>query len=217
MLKYFNQQWDTVPVVIIDTETTGLLPGHDRAVQVGIVRFEGAVAVASSTSYINPGMPIPAASTAIHGITDEKVGGAPTLGEYFSNPRTLELLRDAQFGAYNAGFDRWFIPPIGDDWSWPFVDALSFVRKVDRYVKGSGRHRLEAACKRHGIELAEAHSAGADARAAGELLYKLGRQVLPKHYTMGDLLAWQRRQEAEQWADHMAWRSKLPPRDGAQQ
>lgn len=41
MLKYFNQQWDTVPVTIIDTETTGVQPGRDRTVQVGIVRFEG--------------------------------------------------------------------------------------------------------------------------------------------------------------------------------
>lgn len=41
MLKYFNQQWDTVPVCVIDTETTGVQPGRDRTVQVGVVRFEG--------------------------------------------------------------------------------------------------------------------------------------------------------------------------------
>lgn len=212
MLKYFNQQWDTVPVTVIDTETTGVQPGRDRTVQVGIVRFEGGAAVGSFVSLVNPGAPIPASATAIHGITDEMVGGAPTLAEVFAHPTAIKLLEGAQYGAYNAGFDRYFIPPIGEDWSYPWADALSLVRKVDRFERGKGRHRLGAACARHGIELAEAHSAGADARAAGELFYKLGRQTFPKHYTMGQLLIWQRREEAEEWGRFMTWLSAQPPR-----
>jgi DNA polymerase-3 subunit epsilon len=216
MLRYFNQQWDTVPCTFIDTETTGTQPGRDRTVQVGLVRFEGGVVVGSFTSLVNPGIPIPASATAIHGITDEMVGGALSLGEVFAHPQVIKLLEGAQYGAYNAGFDRYFIPPIGEDWSWPFVDSLSFVRKVDRFVKGSGRHKLTEACKRHGVALSEAHSAGADARAAGELFYVLGRKELPKHYTLGALLAWQRRQEAEEWARFMEWKSQQPPRPEAQ-
>lgn len=170
----------------------------------------------SFSSLINPGMPIPAAATAIHGITDDSVCGAPTLAEFFAHPSTLKLIEDAQYGAYNASFDRYFIPPIGEDWSWPWVDSLSFVRKIDRYVKGPGRHKLGVACARHGVELGSAHDAGADARAAGELLYVLGRKELPKHYTMGSLLGWQRAQEAIEWSRFMEWKSKQPPREEAQ-
>jgi DNA polymerase III epsilon subunit-like protein len=213
MLRYFNQQWDTVPVTMIDTETTGVQPGRDRTVQVGIVRFEEGVAVGSFVSLVNPGVPIPASATAIHGITDAMVGGAPTLAEVFAHPTAIKLLEEAQYGAYNASFDRYFIPPIGEDWSWPFVDSLSFVRKHDRFVKGPGRHKLSAACERHGVVLSEAHSAGADARAAGELFYILGRKALPKHYTMGALLGWQRQQEAAEWSRFMEWKSTLPPRE----
>jgi DNA polymerase-3 subunit epsilon len=216
MLKYFNQQWDAVPLIVVDTETTGTQPGRDRTVQVGLVRFEGGVAVASSCALINPCMPIPATATAIHGITDEMVGGAITLAEYFALPRTIDLLRDAQPAAYNAQFDRYFVPPFGEDWSYPWADSLSLVRKVDRFVKGKGRHKLSAACARHGVELGGAHDAGADARAAGELLYVLGRKTFPKHYTMGALLSWQRREEADEWARFMGWLSQQPPREEAQ-
>ena len=212
MLRFFNQQWDTVPLTVIDTETTGVQPGRDRTVQVGMVRFEGGQVVGSFTSLVNPGILIPASATAIHGITDEMVGGAPTLAEVFAHPTAVKLLEGVQFGAYNCQFDRHFIPPIGDDWSYPWVDSLSFVRKVDKYARGKGRHRLGVACERHGIVLTEAHSASADARAAGELFYKLGRQTLPKHYTMGQLLIWQRREEAEEWGRFMTWLSNQPPR-----
>jgi DNA polymerase III subunit epsilon len=216
MLAYFSQQWDTVPLTVIDTETTGTQPGRDRTVQVGLVRFEGGQPVGSFTSLVNPGVPIPASATAIHGITDEMVGGAPTLAEVFQHPTVIKLLELAQYAAYNASFDRYFIPPIGEDWSYPWADSLTLVRKVDRFAKGKGRHRLGVACARHGIELAEAHSAGADARAAGQLFYKLGRQTFPKYYTMGQLLIWQRREEAEEWGRFMTWLSAQPPRPEAQ-
>src|ERR1041384_751619 len=146
MLKYFNQQWDTVPVCMIDTETTGVQPGRDRTVQVGLVRFENGAPVGSFSSLVNPGIPIPASATAIHGITDAHVAGAPPLAEVFAPPQAVKLLEGAQYAAYNASFDRYFIPPIGDDWSYPWADSLSLVRKVDRYARGKGRHRLGAAC-----------------------------------------------------------------------
>lgn len=216
MIKFFNQQWDEVPLVVVDTETTGKQPGKDRTVQVGIVRFEMGLPVASVTSEINPGMPIPAEVTAIHGVNDEMVAGAPTLAEFFARPSTVEILSGAQPCAYHASFDKFFVPPFQEDHSWPWADALSLVRKVDKWTPGKGRHRLEAACARHGVELTQAHNAGADALACGQLFYKLGRATFPKVYTMGRLLIWQRRQEAEQWADHVTWRANLPPQESAQ-
>jgi DNA polymerase III subunit epsilon len=214
MLKFFNTPWHLVPTVWLDTETTGVDPGLDRCVQIAAVRFEGGEPVAALQSLVNPGMPIPAESTAIHGVTDQAVEGAPTVEAFMARPDVRALLADAQPAAYNAGFDRQFIPPFGEDWTWPWLDSLSFVRKADRYVRGSKRHRLAAACARHGVELPQAHEATSDATAAGRLLYKLARERLPDGYTMGQLLGWQRRLEAVEWFRHMSWRSTLPPREG---
>lgn len=212
MLKCFNEQWDSVPIVVIDTETTGARPGRDRAVSFGLARFENGVFVAGFEQLVNPGIQIPAEATAIHGITDEMVAGAPALLDAFSDPRGQELLADAQPAAYNAGFDRHFVPPFGEDWTWAWLDALSAIRSVDRYAKGAGRHRLEPSCARHGVDLLKAHSAGADARAAGELLFKVGPQFYGKK-SLGDALKLQAFSEAEERHRFLSWLSRQPPRE----
>jgi hypothetical protein len=61
--------------------------------------------------------------------------------------------------------------------------------------------------------LTNAHSADGDAKAAGELFFKLGREKFPKAYTMGRLLSWQRQQEAIEWARFNQWLSSQPPRE----
>lgn len=214
MLRFFNEQWDAVPTAFLDTETTGRFPGRDRTVQVGVVRFERGEVVGSVWSYIDPGIPIPAEATAVHGITDDMVRGAPKLDEYLEREDVQRLIRDAQPGGYNHGFDKRFLPPIGDvDWDWPWVDPLTLIRKVDRYVRGAGKQKLAAACERHGVTLLSAHSAAADAEAAGQLFYKIGRREFPERYTMGQLLSWQQRAEAAEWERFWSWRASAPPRD----
>jgi DNA polymerase-3 subunit epsilon len=213
MISFFNTLWSDVPTVWIDVETTGTRPSPDKAVQVGIVRFEGGVPVGEYSALVNPHRAIPAEATAIHGFTDADVADAPSIEHVFLLQPVIALLKDAQPGGYNGSFDKHFVPVVGDDLSWPWLDSLSLVRKVDRFVSGKGRHRLEAACKRHGIELGKAHDAGADAKAAGELFYKLGRAEFPTGYTMGSVLSWQRRVEAEEWARFNAWLSQQPPRE----
>lgn len=215
MLKHFNTRWSDVPVVFIDTETTGTKPGRDRAVQVALVRFEGGKPVGEFSSLVDPGIPISPEATAIHGITDDMVRGVATIDEVFRDPRVQALLEGAQPAAYNAPFDRHFVPPFGDDWTWPWVDSLSLVRVVDRFERGKGRHRLEAAAARHGVKLDKAHDAEADARAAGELFYRLGPQVFSvgEAWSLGQVLRWQRVAEAEEWARFMGWLSKQPPRE----
>lgn len=212
MFKYFNAQWDSVPTAWIDTETTGVCPGTDRCVQVAVVRFEAGLPVGMAQDFINPGRPIPESATAIHGITDIAVKDAPTIEAFMARADVLALLEGAQPAAYNAPFDKHFVPPFGD-WTWPWLDALSLVRKVDRFASGKGRHKLEPTCKRHGIDLTDAHDAGADARAAGQLFYKLGRQTFPTHYTLGSVLGWQRRVEAEEWHRFMSWLANQPPKE----
>lgn len=211
MLTRFNDQWDSVPLVVLDTETTGKQPGKDRTVSFGLARFENGVFVAGLEQFVNPGVAIPAEATEIHKITDEMVKDAPTLHEAFFTPRVGELLKDAQPAAYNAAYDRHFIPPFGERWDWPWLDVLMLIRKQDRFAKGAGRHKLAASCERHGISLTAAHSAGADARACGELLYKVGRETFPKQYTLGQALGFCRRAEVEEWFRFNEWLSKQPP------
>lgn len=215
-LRLFTQPWSTVPTVFIDFETTGKQPGIDRAVQVALVRFEDGKPVASASSLLKPGIPIPAEATAIHGVTDEMVRGAPTVEEWFRGEEPMRLLDGAQPGAYNASYDRHFVPVAAlPDRTWPWLDSLSMVRFVDRYERGQGRHRLENAAARHGVKLDKAHDAGSDARAAGELFYLLGQRLFVGEsvWTLGKVLHRQMRSEADEWARFNLWVSQQPPRE----
>jgi len=84
---------------ILDTETTGL-DDDARIVDIAVVTGDGRVLI---DTLINPGEPIPPSATAIHGITDEMVAGAPGFGEI------LPALRSAVHGKrvliYNDVFD----------------------------------------------------------------------------------------------------------------
>jgi DNA polymerase-3 subunit epsilon len=102
MLAHFHKRWRELPLVVIDTETTGVVPGVDDVVQLGIARFPSDRELLPSVGswLVNPGRPIPPEATAIHGITDDMVRDAPTLVEVLAHAR--ELLKDAQPCAYNA-------------------------------------------------------------------------------------------------------------------
>lgn len=218
MLRFFNTPWPDVPTVWIDTETTGKRPGVDRAVQVGFARFERGICVARAAWFVNPGIPIPPEATAIHGITDAMVADMPTIEQGFAGQQVMALLDGAQPAAYNAPFDRHFVPPFGD-WTWQWLDALSLIRRVDRYVKGPGRHKLEVAAERHGIPLPKAHNAEADAIAAGTLFYKIAPSVFeePERHTLGQALCKQAIWEADERYRFLEWLSRQPPREAAQQ
>ncbi len=211
LLTLFNKQWDSVPLCVIDTETTGKQPGVDKTVSFGISRFENGKFVASYEQIVDPGISIPKEATDIHGITNEMVSGQPSLNDAWAEPRVKELISDAQPCGYNHAYDKHFIPPFGTRWDWPFLDPLVFVRKIDRYISGKGKQKLGAACERHGVSLVSAHSAGADARACGELMYVLGRKMVPKEYTMGQLLGWQLRVDCAEWLRFHQWLANQPP------
>ncbi len=220
MLKYFNEQWNTVPMTVLDVETTGTKPGVDRVVQIGLARFEGGSVVDRNVCEINPGIPIPSAATEIHGITDDMVREAPALDAFMGDARTKRLLEGAQLCGYNSRFDQLFVLPYLDDFQWPWLDALSFVRYCDRFAKGQGRHKLAASCARHGIDLTKAHDAGADAVAAGALLHKLVRDLEKTDFKgppiLGELLRFQRALECDEWWRFCSWLSKQPPREETQ-
>ena len=61
-----------VPFVAFDTETTGLHT-TDRLVELAAVRFRGDVVEGEWSALVDPGLAIPPAATAVHGIRDGHV------------------------------------------------------------------------------------------------------------------------------------------------
>lgn len=65
------------PLAFIDLETTGLRPASDRIVELAVILVSPGGDVTEKVRRFDPGMPIPAEATAVHGITDADVADKP--------------------------------------------------------------------------------------------------------------------------------------------
>jgi DNA polymerase-3 subunit epsilon len=95
--------------VVFDLETTGLYPEQgDEIIEIGAVHVENlTIAETVFHNLVNPGRPIPAGATAIHGITDEHVCKAPRCEEIIH--KFLQFTGNRIWVAQNARFDLSFI------------------------------------------------------------------------------------------------------------
>jgi len=92
------------PLVIFDTETTGTNARIDRIIEIACVRLHPGGPRDRWIRRLDPGMPIPAASTAIHGIANADVRGLPRFADVAAE--LARFLDGCDLGGYNiTGFD----------------------------------------------------------------------------------------------------------------
>jgi DNA polymerase-3 subunit epsilon/CBS domain-containing protein len=91
--------------IVFDTETTGLDPSAARLLQIGAVRVEAGrlMSDARFECKVNPGSPVPPASTAIHGLDDAALKDAPAFPEALR--RFTAFAGDQVLIGHNVGFD----------------------------------------------------------------------------------------------------------------
>jgi DNA polymerase III subunit epsilon len=205
-----------LPLVAIDTETTGRDPVEDRIVEVACVVFHRG-SVTHHSWLVNPGRPIPAEAQEVHKISDADVADKPPLALVL--PEIMAVLMQAVPLAYNAEFDRAFLnaeytramplglppeqtPPAlrrGVQW----LDPLVWARELQRDEKSRS---LSEVAERLGIELKQAHRATDDAEAAGRVLFTMfGDPRVPATY--GAFAQEQRRLDREHREERARWRS----------
>lgn len=69
------------PLAFFDLETTGINLTRDRIIQISILKALPGGEKTQRTWLMNPGIPIPEESTAVHGISDRDVAFEPTFAE----------------------------------------------------------------------------------------------------------------------------------------
>ena len=138
------------PLVFFDLETTGINIVKDRIVEISYVKVFPNGKEETKTRRINPGMPIPPESTAIHGITDEDCD----LAGYNSNRFDIPMLAEEFL---RAGVDI-------DLNRRKFIDVQTIFHKMEQRT-------LSAAYKFYcNKSLENAHTAEADTLATYEVL-----------------------------------------------
>jgi len=96
--------------VVIDTETTGLDSAVDKLVEVAAVATTWQRVVAMWGTLVDPEMPIPAASMAVHGISDEQAAGGLERNDALTSLVRFERIVGSTVDvAHNRAFDAAFL------------------------------------------------------------------------------------------------------------
>ena len=176
--------WHDGPLVGFDTETTGVDVGVDRIVTAAVVRRD-ATATRARTWLVDPGVPIPEAATAVHGITTEHVRAQGRPPREALDEVASALVATWRVGvpvvAFNACYDlslldaelrRHGLPTVTQRLgrsAGPVIDPLVLDRAEERYRPG--KRRLGDLCAVYGVATPDAlHAAHVDVVATLDLL-----------------------------------------------
>jgi len=158
------------PIVFIDLETTGINIAIDRIIEIAIIKILPDKTKLVKHKLINPQMPIPAASTEIHGITNDKVKNAPAFKDVANELK--QFIDNADLSGYNS--NRFDIPLLMEEFLRAGISLDMSNRRmldVQSVFHMMEKRTLEAAYKFYcQKELIDAHSAEADASATWEIL-----------------------------------------------
>ena len=160
----------TRPIAFIDLETTGINITNDRIVELAIVKISPDGSKLIKRKLINPLTPIPAASSAIHGITDEMVKDAPSFKQVANEIK--QFLEGCDLGGYNS--NRFDIPMLLEEFLRVGIEYTVDGKKlvdVQKIFHMMEQRTLSAAYKFYCSKTLEgAHGAEADATATWEVL-----------------------------------------------
>ncbi|MCA6448809.1 MAG: 3'-5' exonuclease [Chitinophagaceae bacterium] len=160
----------TRPIAFVDLETTGINISTDRIVEIAIVKISPDGSRQVKRKLINPEMPIPQASSDIHGITDEMVKDAPTFKQAANELK--QFIENCDLGGYNS--NRFDIPMLIEEFLRIGMDFNIDGRKlvdVQKVFHMMEQRTLSAAYKFYCQKsLDGAHSAEVDAIATWEVL-----------------------------------------------
>ena len=217
---------------MFDVETTGIDPHRDRIVTAAIItRAPGHETTKTQTWLINPGIPIPPATTSVHGITDATAAtGADASTAIAEIARSLldATARSIPIIGHNVTFDLSMLwtelvrhnNPLADAVQriTPVVDTMILDKWADPWRPKEptkrrphpdqcGSRRLLDVARIYGVALTEsdAHGAEADALAAGRVAWRLAESNPGIQGHACELHEWQVREKRAQADAFGAW------------
>jgi DNA polymerase-3 subunit epsilon len=169
------------PVAFVDVETTGCHPGRHRVIDVAVIGATGDHLDFEWQSLVHPGARVSAGITALTGIDDAMLEGAPRFEEIANElGRRLE---GRVFVAHNARFDYGFIrrefAALETSWRAP---SLCTVRLSRALFPEMSHHNLDAVMEKHGITVSQRHRAMPDAQVLWQMWRKLRAEVAPGEF-----------------------------------
>jgi DNA polymerase-3 subunit epsilon len=157
---------------VVDIETTGGYAGANGITEIAVLLHNGMEVEGSYHTLINPQVKIPRYITALTGIDNAMVEGAPRFGDVAEH--IYNLLQGRIFVAHNVNFDYSFIRHHLDASGYSLqARKLCTVRLSRKIFPGLPGYSLGNLCRQLGISIAQRHRAMGDAAATARLLTKL--------------------------------------------
>jgi len=164
-----------VPAVALDCETTGLDVKSDRVIEIAAVRLGSAGAADADrfVSLVVPGIPIPPASTAVHGITDDEVAAAEAFPQVMAG--LAAWAGPSVVIGYAIGFDLTILANEHrrHGLAWTAPRSLCVRHLLQLVAPDLPNQSLELAAKWLGVEPGERHRALGDAQTAARIFHAL--------------------------------------------
>lgn len=161
-LHYTKQLFDEF--ISLDFETTGLIPGEDKIIEVGAVKYKNNIQIDEYSTLINPGIHIPNNITKQTGINNKMVANSPHFKDI--SLKLSSFIGNLPIVAHNASFDiKFYNTGLGKCIENPIIDTLQISRHIFADLPD---HKLETIKQYMGINL-ESHRALDDAKVAAEI------------------------------------------------
>lgn len=173
--------------IVFDLETTGINQERDTIIEISAVKVEKHKAVSDFSTLINPGRHIPAAATAVNGITDEMVKDAPDIRTAMED--FLEFIGNSVLIGHNIHtFDMNFVydaalNSLGKELRNDYIDTLYMAR---RCLPELSHHKLTDVAGHFGLETEGAHRALFDCMMNQSCYEELGKIMEEKKKTASE-------------------------------
>jgi DNA polymerase-3 subunit epsilon len=204
--------WHTEPLLGFDLETTGINVETARIVTAAAIDYKPGDSIDTLPDrarlwLANPGIPIPAEATAVHGVTTEQAcaNGRPAaqVADEIADVLASALSTGIPVVAMNGRYDftvldrelrRYGLRTLwerlgGETPPGPVIDPFILDKQADKFRRGS--RKLEALAVHYGVTLAAAHTADADALAAVQVAVAIGEKYQQLQVHPEQLHVWQ--------------------------
>lgn len=162
-------QMNRTEYVVVDIETTGGNAGASRITEIAVIIYNGVEVTDRWETLVNPQQHIPLYITALTGISNEMVSGAPLFEDIAE--QLFQMLSGRVFVAHNVNFDYSFVRHQLEEAGFKWTAAkLCTVRAARKINPGLPSYSLGNLCRSLNISLENRHRAGGDADATAVLL-----------------------------------------------
>lgn len=164
---------------IVDIETTGLSPNHEKITEIAIYVHDGEKVVDEFVTLLNPEVNIPYRITQLTGINNRMVQDSPKFYEVAK--RIVEMTEGTTIVGHNVSFDYNFIRKEFRELGYDYQRKKTCTCKLSRkLLPGRRSYALGKLCEELGISNPHRHRAFGDAQATlrlFEILLKVEKNV----------------------------------------